>query len=219
MRRPLVVAALVVVAGCAGDNTTTPTAPGAAPTSTSTTTTTSAAMDDSGPTLGTIPAATTPVERPETTVRGTVLAAEGGDGLGDDVTAGRYPPATIIDLSPLPPAISEEQGRADPAAVAAQWVGLKVLTSGLADGPLWPYSVARHLPALSDPNGQYVANGRLTAIEILDSVTVDDITATATIAVTAEGADGQVLSLTYDIEMWRADDDYWLVAFAEATPR
>ncbi len=61
-----------------------------------------------------------------------------------------------LDLGPLPNPPSAQQRR-DPAAVARQWAGLKVLTSGPADGPLWPYSVAAHLPALSDPEGQYTS--------------------------------------------------------------
>ena len=46
------------------------------------------------------------------------------------------------------PDLHSASKRSQVRSMARQWAGLKVLTSGLADGPLWPYSVAAHLPAL-----------------------------------------------------------------------
>lgn len=151
---------------------------------------------------------------PEGTTRGTVVAMQGADGADSDDTE-RYPPLEIIDLSPLPPAVSDEQGRGDPAAVARQWVGVKLLTSGLMDGPLWPYSVAGHLPALSDSTGQYLADASLDTIETLTTSEPDPNTARVTVAAEASNPNGDRLSIVYDLELWRSADGYWLVAFAD----
>lgn len=185
------------------------------------TVTTAGASTSSGPALITAPATTAPVPLragPDTTVRVGVFAAEGGDGLGDDEGDGaRYPAFDAIDISPLPAAITDEQGRTDPAAVARQWAGLKVLTSQIMDGPLWPYSVGRHLPALSDPAGQFIAEGRLQRVEVLDQSQPDSQTALVTVAVDADNPSGETLSIVYAIELWRGDDGHWLVAFADLT--
>lgn len=127
------------------------------------------------------------------------------------------PSQDVIPISPLPAAITDEQGRTDPAAVARQWAGLKVLTSQIMDGPLWPYSVGRHLPALSDPAGQFIDDGRLQRVEVLEQSQPDTQTADVTVAVDADNPTGETLHVVYDIELWRSDDGYWLVAFADLT--
>src|SRR5690606_16509048 len=86
------------------------------PATTTTSPATTAAV--AGPSLITAPTTAAPVpiqERPDTTIRVGVFAAEGGDGLGDDDDdpTSRYPPFTAIDISPLPPAITDDQGRND----------------------------------------------------------------------------------------------------------
>lgn len=87
------------------------------------------------------------------------------------------------------------------------------------DGPLWPYSVGRHLPALSEPTGQFITNGRLQRVDVLDMSQPDDQTALATVAVDADNPAGDTLHIVYAIELWRSDDGHWLVAFADPTTR
>lgn len=224
---PLAIAAgvTVVLAGCTSGRDADPPTRAPPPVTTTalapTTATAAAAASSSGPSLITAPTTTVPVpiqQRPDTTVRVGVFAAEGGDGLGDDdASGGRYPAFEAFDISPLPAAITDEQGRTDPAAVARQWAGLKVLTSQIADGPLWPYSVGRHLPALSDPAGQFITDGRLQDVEVLEQSQPDAHTAYVTVAVDADNPAGETLHVVYDIELWRSNDGYWLVAFADLT--
>jgi hypothetical protein len=206
-----VTAAIATACSSSSDNATTPTA---TPTPTPTSTTTEVAVA-----LGTIPAASStslPAPPPEGTTRGTVVAMTGGDGPGDHHTSERYPPVPDeIDLGPLPPAITEQQGRTDPAAVARQWAGVKVRTSGLLDGPLWPLSVGAHLRALSDPIGQWLPNSELQAVDVIDSEQLDPETAALTVRVEAVDEAGAAVTLTYDIELWLSDAGYWLVAFAD----
>lgn len=230
---PLAIAAATVaaLAGCTSghdadpSSTTTPVAPTSTPPVASTApaptaATTAVASTSSGPSLITAPTTRAPIpiqERPDTTVRVGVFAAEGGDGLGDDAGTARYPTFDAFDISPLPAAITDDQGRTDPAAVVRQWAGLKVLTSQIMDGPLWPYSVGRHLPALSDPAGQFIADGRLQRVEVIEQSQPDSQTALVTVAVDAHNPSGETLHVVYDIELWRSDDGYWLVAFADAS--
>lgn len=209
MRRTLIIlAAAAMAAACSNDDVTSPTAP--------TTTTTQLVQVP----LGTIPAAsstTTPAPPPEGTIRGSVVAMTGGDGPGDHhATTERYPPVPDeLDLSPLPQAITDQQGQTDPAAVARQWAGVKVRTSGLLDGPLWPLSVGAHLRALSDPTGQWLPNSDLQAVDVVDIEQLDTKTAAVTVRVEALDEAGALGTLTYDIELWLSDDGYWLVAFAD----
>jgi hypothetical protein len=164
---------------------------------------------------------TLPSTPPETTTRGTVQVMEGGDGTSDDHHAAdeRYPPVPAdIDLSPLPQAITETQGRTNPGSVARQWAGVKVLTSGVLDGPLWPLSVGAHLPALSDPAGHWIPNGQLQRVDLVDKQQLDHQTATAEAHVEILDEIGTLTTIIYDIELWLSDDGYWLVAFAEVRP-
>jgi len=151
--------------------------------------------------------------RPTTPRPSTVQPGAGSDGPGDAPLPSAPVPSLALDIAPLPNPL-DDAGRRDPAAVARQWAGLKVLTSGMADGPLWPYSVAANLPELSDPTGQYVPNGRLHQVESEDLVVDGD---RAYVHVWLDVADpaGATSSLAWDIELWQVDDsDIWLVAAA-----
>lgn len=209
----------VSLAGCTGERASSPATPGPTGTAPAVTvvalitapSTTTALASASAPAPGGLPDTTT-----SGTVRGVVIAMTGSD--GDSPPGGaeiRYPALPdSFDLGPLPHAITEHQGRTDPGAVAAQWAALKVLTSGLMDGPIWPYSVAAHLPALSDPAGQFLPDARIDHVEVSNEHQADSTTASATVAITAADPSGATLH----VELWRSDDGYWLVAFADPQP-
>lgn len=77
--------------------------------------------------------------------------------------------------------------------------------------------VVDEAPALSDPAGQFIAEGRLQRVKVLEHSQPDAQTALVTVAVDADNPSGETLSIVYDIELWRSDDGHWLVAFADLT--
>jgi hypothetical protein len=74
------------------------------------------------------------------------------------------------------------------------------------------------LPALSDPTGQYVADGRLDNVNS-ENLIIDGHRAFVTVSINARAPDDSAATLTYDIELWRATNSYvWLVALAGLGP-